>query len=79
MPGRGAEAFNHFQGNEARDGRGHEIAAPNHGGGGEHALPGYHGGGGHPVVGAISLKADEAEKAQKLAREIAEELSSSSP
>src|ERR1700760_3467883 len=45
MPGRGAEAFNHFQANEARDGRGHVVAAPSHNGGGEHALPGFHGGG----------------------------------
>ena len=45
MPARGAEAFNHFQGNEARDGRGHVVAAPSHAGGGEHALPGYRGGG----------------------------------
>lgn len=34
-----------------------------------------HGGGGHPVVGAISLPAADAPRAQKLAREIAEELS----
>ncbi len=33
-----------------------------------------HGGGGHPVVGAISLPAGEVERAQKLAREISEEL-----
>lgn len=33
-----------------------------------------HGGGGHPVVGAISLPANEVEKAQTLARSIAEEL-----
>jgi hypothetical protein len=33
-----------------------------------------HGGGGHPVVGAISLPANEVAKAQKLVREIAEEL-----
>ena len=46
LPGRGAEQFNHFQGNEARDGRGHVVAQPNHSGAGEHALPGYHGGGG---------------------------------
>jgi hypothetical protein len=45
MPGRGAERFNHFQGNEARDGRGHTGPA-GHEGGGEHALPGFHGGGG---------------------------------
>lgn len=33
-----------------------------------------HGGGGHPVVGAISLPADQRERAQKLMNEIAEEL-----
>ena len=33
-----------------------------------------HGGGGHPVVGAISLPADQAERARKLTNEIAEEL-----
>ena len=33
-----------------------------------------HGGGGHPVVGAISLPADQAERARKLMNEIAEEL-----
>lgn len=33
-----------------------------------------HGGGGHPVVGAISLPAGDVERAQKLAREIADEL-----
>jgi hypothetical protein len=33
-----------------------------------------HGGGGHPVVGAISLPAGDVENAQKLAREIADEL-----
>jgi hypothetical protein len=33
-----------------------------------------YGGGGHPVVGAISLPADQKERAQKLANEIAEEL-----
>jgi hypothetical protein len=33
-----------------------------------------HGGGGHPVVGAISLTADEVEKARALAREIVLEL-----
>ncbi len=33
-----------------------------------------HGGGGHPVVGAISLPADQAVKAQALAQEIAREL-----
>jgi hypothetical protein len=45
-PGRGAQPFNHFQGNEARDGRGGIVAQPNHSAGGEHGLPGYHGGGG---------------------------------
>jgi hypothetical protein len=51
LPGRGAEAFNHFQGNEARDGKGHVVAAPNHSAAGEHALPGFHGGGGRPAGG----------------------------
>jgi len=46
LPGRGAQPFNHFQANEARDGQGHVGNAP-HEGGGEHALPGFHGGGGH--------------------------------
>jgi hypothetical protein len=46
LPPRGAERFNHFQANEARDGRGHEVARPSHEGGGEHALPGFRGGGG---------------------------------
>ena len=45
VPGRGAEAFNHFQANEARDGRGHAVAAPSHAGTEEHALPGFRGGG----------------------------------
>ena len=36
LPPRGAQPFNHFQGNDA---------------GGEHALPGYRGGGGHPGGG----------------------------
>lgn len=35
-----------------------------------------HGGGGHPVVGAISLPADQVAKAQELSREIARELES---
>jgi hypothetical protein len=35
-----------------------------------------HGGGGHPVVGAITVKNDEVEKAKALARSIAEELAS---
>ncbi|MDR3792934.1 MAG: hypothetical protein P4L03_06095 [Terracidiphilus sp.] len=51
IPGRGSERFNHFQGNEARDGRGNTGQA-GHEGGREHALPGYRGsrGGGsrHP-------------------------------
>jgi hypothetical protein len=52
LPGRGAQQFNHFQGNEARDGRGHTGQA-GHDAGGEHALPGYRGGGGqgHPGGG----------------------------
>jgi len=33
-----------------------------------------HGGGGHPVVGAVTLKADEVEKAKALARSIVDEL-----
>ena len=45
LPGRGSEAFNHFQANEARDGRGHVVAAPSHNGGGERGLPGFRGGG----------------------------------
>lgn len=45
LPSRGAEAFNHFQANEARDGRGHVVKAPSHSGAGEHALPGFRGGG----------------------------------
>ena len=46
MPDRGSQQFNHFNGNEARDGRGHVVDHPSHEGGGEHALPGFHGGGG---------------------------------
>jgi hypothetical protein len=46
MPERGAHAFNHFQANEARDGRGNVVAAPSHDGAKEHALPGFRGGGG---------------------------------
>jgi uncharacterized membrane protein YgcG len=45
LPGRGAQQFNHFQGNEARDGHGN-VGAAGHAAGGEHALPGFHGGGG---------------------------------
>jgi hypothetical protein len=44
LPARGAEPFNHFQGNEARDGKGH-VAKADHDTGNERALPGYHGGG----------------------------------
>jgi len=44
LPERGAQQFNHFQGNEARDGRGNIGTAP-HSAAGEHALPGYRGGG----------------------------------
>jgi hypothetical protein len=45
MPERGAQQFNHFRGNEARDGQGH-VGNPGHDAGREHALPGYRGGGG---------------------------------
>jgi hypothetical protein len=45
LPGRGAEAFDHFQGNEARDGHGN-VGHASHSPSGERALPGYHGGGG---------------------------------
>jgi hypothetical protein len=41
MPERGAQPFNHFHGNEARDGQGH-IGQAGHDGGGEHA-PGFSG------------------------------------
>lgn len=41
MPQRGAEAFQHFQPNEARDGRGH-VGNAGHEPGGEHA-PGFSG------------------------------------
>ena len=47
-PGRGEQAFNHFQANEGRDGQGH-IGDPGHNGGGEHspeAHGSFHGGGG---------------------------------
>jgi hypothetical protein len=51
LPSHGAQQFNHFQGNESRDGHGNAVPE-NHSGGGEHALPGYHGGGGgHPGGG----------------------------
>jgi len=45
VPERGAAQFNHFQGNEARDGKGN-VGKANHEASGEHALPGYRGGGG---------------------------------
>ncbi len=44
LPGRGAQPFDHFQGNEARDGKGH-VGPAGHDAGNEHALPGYRGGG----------------------------------
>ena len=51
-PERGAQPFNHFQANEARDGQGH-VGVAAHDGGGEHAggFSGSRGGsrgGGHP-------------------------------
>jgi len=46
FPEHGAQPFNHFQGNEAHDGHGNVVAAPNHSAAGEHALPGFRGGGG---------------------------------
>ena len=46
LPGHGAQQFNHFQGNEARDGRGN-VGTANHAPTNEHALPGYHGGASH--------------------------------
>lgn len=46
FPGRGAQPFNHFQGNEARDGRGH-IGQANHAPTNEHAPGANRGGGGH--------------------------------
>jgi hypothetical protein len=46
FPARGEQQFNHFHGNEARDGRGH-TGNPGHDGGSEHALPGYRGGASH--------------------------------
>src|ERR1700677_303642 len=50
MPDRGAQPFNHFQANEARDGKGH-VGNPGHDGASEHALPGFHGGGGGAAHG----------------------------
>ena len=46
LPERGSQRFNHFNGNEARDGRGN-VGQAGHDAGHEHALPGYRGGGGH--------------------------------
>ena len=48
VPERGAKPFYHFQGNEARDGRGN-VGPAGHDAGKEHALPGYRGGGGRPA------------------------------
>jgi hypothetical protein len=45
LPERGAQPFNHFNANEARDGQGH-VGTANHDPGGEHT-PGFSGGG-HP-------------------------------
>jgi len=45
FPERGARQFNHFQGNEARDGQGH-VGPAGHEAHNERALPGYRGGGG---------------------------------
>jgi hypothetical protein len=39
LPSRGEAPFNHFHGNEARDGQGH-VGNAGHEAGGEHALPG---------------------------------------
>ncbi len=48
-PDRGEQPFNHFHGNEGRDGVGH-IGNPGHDAGGEHSAgyQGFHGGGGGP-------------------------------
>jgi hypothetical protein len=48
MPGRGEQPFNHFRGNEARDGQGH-VGNAGHDAGGEHnpEARGGFGGGGH--------------------------------
>ena len=52
LPGRGSERFNHFQGNEARDGKGN-VGHADHEPAREHALPGFRGsrGGGIPRGG----------------------------
>ena len=49
MPNHGEQPFNHFHGNEARDGQGHTGEA-GHSAGGEHSggFSGGRGGGGHP-------------------------------
>ena len=44
LPARGEAQFNHFHGNEARDGQGH-VGNAGHDAGNEHALPGFRGGG----------------------------------
>jgi hypothetical protein len=44
LPERGAQSFNHFHGNEARDGQGH-VGNAGHDAGREHALPGFRAGG----------------------------------
>jgi hypothetical protein len=56
LPERGVQPFNHFQGNEARDGQGH-IGNAGHDAGGERnpeargSFGGFHGGGGHASGG----------------------------
>jgi hypothetical protein len=44
LPQRGEQQFNHFHGNEARDGQGH-VGNAGHDAGSEHRLPGFRGGG----------------------------------
>jgi hypothetical protein len=44
-PARGAQPFNHFQGNEARDGQGH-VGTANHSAANEHSAGAQRGGGG---------------------------------
>ncbi len=46
LPDHGAQAFNHFQANEAHDAHGNVVHDAGHDGGNEHALPGFRGGGG---------------------------------
>jgi len=46
LPAHGAQQFNHFEGNEARDGRGN-VGQASHAPSGEHALPGFRGGAPH--------------------------------